>query len=64
MLSEILILETGKPEIKQAAIYSQEPKKALICYIMQYINHNFNTWEYPETLPGIRESKIRKNCFS
>jgi len=64
MISKILILETGKPEIKCAAIYSQPPKQALVDYIMQYLHHNYNTWEYPETITGIRESKTRKGCFS
>jgi len=46
--------KTGK--IDRVASYSIDPKKALICYIMQS-RKNFNTWEYPEHIEGIRESR-------
>ena len=42
--------------IRKKAEYSLPPKKALVCYIQQ-CNGNFNTWEYPDHLPGMRESK-------
>jgi hypothetical protein len=32
--------------ITDKAIYSIEPKQALICYLEQTINNNFKTWEY------------------
>lgn len=35
--------------------YSVPPKRALVCYIMQRLEGNGNTWEYPEIVPGMRE---------
>lgn len=47
--------------IQKKAEYTVTSKQALINYIMQFKKKNFNTWTYPETLPGIRESKTVKN---
>lgn len=47
--------------ITEKAIYTCDSKKALINYIMQYKKNNWNDWMYPETLPGIRESKTVKD---
>lgn len=49
--------------INKLAVYSIAPEKALISYIQQYIHGNWNTWEYPKHMKGIRESKIKKNHF-
>lgn len=49
--------------IKKIAEYSCNPQEALINYIMQYKCNNWNTWEYPKMLKGIRESKTVKNHF-
>ena len=48
--------------IAKKAIYSLNTKQALIAYIMQKQN-NFNTWEYPTELEGIRESKTKQNHY-
>ncbi len=55
-MSHIYTMDERTGHITHAATYSVSPKKALICYVMQYINHNGNTWEYPEHIDGIRES--------
>lgn len=52
--------KTGK--IEKRASYSIEPKRALICYIMQQ-EKNFNTWAYPDHIQGIRESDREPNHF-
>lgn len=56
MISTIFILEEGDPDIKKVAEYSKEPKQALICWLQQNICHNYNTWQYPEEMIGMRES--------
>ena len=61
MLSLIYELKEGNPNMRKIAAYSISPKKALICYIMQYIYNDFNTWEYPEELDGIRASDTVKD---
>jgi hypothetical protein len=33
--------------------YSQPPKKALICFVMQHVFRRYNTWMYPDDLEGI-----------
>lgn len=53
--------KTGK--INKLAIYTVDPKRALINFIMQYIHNNFNTWNYPEHINGIRESDTVKQHF-
>lgn len=45
--SVISILHTdGK--ISEVAIYTLEPFKALVYYLEQYINKNYDTWKYFE----------------
>ena len=62
MLSIIYELEeNGK--ITEKAIYTCNSKKALINYVMQFKQKNFNTWTYPETLEGMRESPKKDNAF-
>lgn len=56
MMSKILSLKEGESGIKELAIYSLPPKKAMVCFIEQFIRKNFNTWEYPEEIEGMRES--------
>lgn len=50
-------------KISKLAVYSIAPEQALISYIQQYIYGNWNTWDYPKHIKGIRESKIKKNHF-
>ena len=50
-------------KITQLAAYSVEPEQALINYIQQYINGNWNTMNYPKHMKGVKESKIKKNHF-
>jgi len=62
MLSLIYELdENGK--IEKKAEYTCDPKQALINYVMQFKKKNFNTWAYPETLTGMRESPTKDNSF-
>lgn len=61
MVSLIYELREGDPNIRKKAIYTIEPKKALISYVMQEIFGNYNTWEYPEELKGMRESDTVKD---
>lgn len=42
-------------DVTRKAMYTLDAKKALICYVMQKQN-NYNTWDYPNDLKGIRES--------
>jgi len=62
MLSLIYELDqNGK--IEKKAEYTCNTKQALINYFMQFKKHNNNTWTYPETLTGIRESLKKDNAF-
>lgn len=48
--------------IERKATYTLPTKEAMIAYIMQERN-NFNTWQYPEWIQGMRESKTKPGCF-
>lgn len=62
MLSIIYELnEEGK--IEEKARYTCNSKIALINYIKQFKEKNFNTWEYPKTLKGLRQSTIKNNVW-
>lgn len=59
MFSDIKVLhDDGK--ITDEASYSIPPDKALICYLEQTINKNFNTWQYGEST-FLREIKLSKS---
>lgn len=36
-------------------------EKALISFIKQYIDHNYNTWNYPDHIEGIYNSHVIKD---
>ena len=55
MGSMIWILEEGRG-YRCVAEYSLPPKAALVAYIKQNIENDFNTWDYPELIEGMRES--------
>lgn len=58
-MTDIYTLTEGESDVKYRATYTLPPRKALVCFVMQ--NHgNMHTWDYPETLDGIRESIIKK----
>ena len=35
-------------QITDLATYTLEPEKALVCYLEQFINKNYDTWKYFE----------------
>ena len=47
--------ENGDGGVRKIAEYTLPPKKAMVNFIMQS-RGNYNTWEYPETIKGIRQS--------
>lgn len=49
--------------ILAVAGYTLEPKAALVAYIMQYKHGNYNTWDYPLEIPGMRMSEMTKNWY-
>ena len=54
--------DAKKPEIETSYIYNGiSREKAIICFINQYFNKNYNTWEYETQLNGIRKSNIIKD---
>ena len=57
----IFELKVGDPAIRKKAEYSIAPKKALVAFVMQNVYHNYNTWEYPEQIKGMRESDTVKD---
>ena len=62
MLTLIYEMDEKTGNIEKKSEYTIEGKKALIAYIMQ-LQKNFNTWDYPNDIKGIRESKVKKNHF-
>ena len=44
--SSIIKSINDQGRITEHAIYTLEPFKALVCYLEQTINNNYNTWEY------------------
>ena len=36
-------------------------EKALLCFVKQYFENDFNTLDYPETLDGIYKSNVIKD---
>lgn len=43
--------------ITQLAVYSLEPEKALIAWIYQNLRNDFNTWDYPKHMKGVKPCK-------
>lgn len=62
MLSLIYELDQNG-NINKKAEYTCNTKQALINYIMQFKKKNFNTWNYPEHIDGIRESSKKDNSY-
>ena len=52
--------ENGDGNIDKIAEYTLSPKAALVCFIMQS-RKNFNTWDYPQEIQGMRQSKAIPN---
>lgn len=46
--------------IKKIAEYGLNPRRALVCFVMQS-RKNFNTWDYPDEIKGMRESSTVPN---
>lgn len=48
--------------IKEKAIYTLDPFHALIAYLEQGINHNWNTWMYSKSkfINLVKETKSKK----
>lgn len=57
------INELKDNNITKRAIYTCDAKQSLINFIMQDINHNWNTWNYPNDINGIYESPTKKGVF-
>ncbi len=51
----------GNSFARMVATYSLEPKAAMVAYIRQSIHKDFNTWNYPEEIPGMRMSDTVKD---
>jgi hypothetical protein len=62
-MTDIYEMNEKTGNIKRLATYSTEPKQSMINFIMQELRHNFNTWQYPENIESIRESKMAPNHF-
>ena len=52
--------ENGDGNINKIAEYTLSPKEALIAFVMQS-RKNFNTWDYPKEIKGMRESNTVPN---
>jgi hypothetical protein len=58
-----IINELKDNNITEVSSYGVDAKQALICYIQQNINHNWNTWQYPLEMNGIYESPTKQGVF-
>ena len=56
MTSTIYSMNERAGIITKKAVYTLPAKKALVCYIEQYLNNNWNDWTYPNKIQGMRES--------
>ena len=56
-MTEIWELKEGDGDMHRVATFSIPPKQALVAYIMQTIEKDFSTWQYPEKIAGMRESQ-------
>ena len=54
-------LKDGDPNMHKVAMYTIPPKRAMVCYVKQIVEGNYNTFTYPETLKGMRESETLKD---
>ena len=59
----ILEMDEQSGTITKTAVYSLPVKSALIAYYEQEVKKNWNTWEYPQDMPGIRESAKAANVL-
>lgn len=55
-MTTIYELREGSADVRRVATYALEPQKAMVAYIEQRLNNNYNTWDYPEIIEGMRES--------
>lgn len=56
------IWNANKPDISITFLYHGiSREKAIICFINQYFKHNYNSWEYSDTIQGIRKSNVIKD---
>lgn len=47
----------GDGNIVQLAVYSLNPEEALIAWIYQNLRNDFNTWDYPKHMKGVKPCK-------
>jgi len=64
MTTIIRVMDEKTGQITVGAIYTLNPKKAMVCFIEQYINKNQNWWTYPEIITGMKESLIRPDTWN
>jgi hypothetical protein len=53
--------ETG--ELKHSCLFTANTKQALINHIRQAIHNDYNTWNYPEHIEGIKESTTKQGVL-
>ena len=61
-MTQIYEMDERTGNIQNKAIYSLDPKPAIIAYVNQK-HGNMNTWEYPENIIGIRESPTVRDHY-
>lgn len=60
-MTSVIVKLSKDRKVKEQAKYSLSPKEALITFIMQSFDCNFNTWEYPDVIDGMWESTNEKD---
>lgn len=62
-MTTIFVIDEKTGKVVGTCAYSVGPKKAIVNYIMQYIKNNWNTWQYPEYIDGVRQSIKAPNRY-
>ena len=60
MKSIIFALDEKTGKIEKKALFSLSPQNAMVAFVRQS-EGDFHTWNYPEKLPGMRQSKTVSN---
>ena len=55
-MTTIYELKEGVGFARMVAVYPLEPKAAMVASIYQCIHKDFNTMDYPDEVPGMRQS--------
>lgn len=62
-MNSVILKLTNDGLIDEQAVYSLSSKEALVAFIMQNYDCNYNTWEHPDIIDGMWQSKKSGNWY-